>query len=237
MTGEHKSVFDSVWSHRYAASLHLTSITGGTPSDPKVAKGWLASRLGGGEMRDEMLTAQLARTMGERLGADPSLSREEVMDKALTEVGVNINGFKRCPDSGALYIEGRTVKAMIKEATSIGLGSGRVPPRLGLTKKGAPNFVAEHIMVADDTIILRRDGESVTEPSEVMQSFVHTFRGSGIDYSEVVYEVDADFTVETDVDLSDLFPIIFSIAENNGLGARRSQGSGKFVTTKWDRID
>ena len=232
-----KSVFadQSVWSYRYNASIHLTSITGGTPSDPRVAKGWLTTRLGGDEARDEMLTARLRETMVERLQLDPTLSQEEVMQQAIDQAAININGFKRTPD-GHLFVEGRTVKSMLKEATSIGLGSGHTPARLGLTKKGAPSFVAEHVMVEDDTIRLLRDGDPISDPSEVVQSFVHTWRGSGIDYSEVCHSVDLDFTVVADLDLTDLWPTLWTIAEANGLGARRSQGSGRFVVTRWDRV-
>jgi hypothetical protein len=232
-----KSVFadQSVWTYKYAVTIVLDSITGGTPSDPKIAKGWLGTRLGGDEVRNQMLNNRLQQTMAERIGADPDATPEQIMDAAIEAAAVNVNGFKRTRD-GTLYVEGRTVKAMLKESTSIGLASGTVPARLGLTKKGAPSYVAEHIHVVEDVIELTRDGVLITEPDEIAQSFVHTFRGSGIDYSEVLYGVEASFTVTADADLSDLFPVIFSTAENNGLGARRSQGSGKFVTVKFDAV-
>jgi hypothetical protein len=203
-----KSVFadQSVWTYKYAVTIVLDSITGGTPSDPKIANLWLGTRLGGDEVRNQMLNNRLQQTMAERIGADPDATPEQIMDAA------------------------------IEASTSIGLASGTVPARLGLTKKGAPSYVAEHIHVVEDVIELTRDGVLITEPDEIAQSFVHTFRGSGIDYSEVLYGVEASFTVTADADLSDLFPVIFSTAENNGLGARRSQGSGKFVTVKFDAV-
>ena len=232
-----KSVFadHSVWTYRYAVTLLLDTYTGGTPSDPKIAKGWLGTRLGGDEVRNQMLTQRLQETMAERLGTDPSLTPEQVMDQAIEGAAINVNGFKRTPD-GVLYAEGRHIKAMLKEATSIGLGSGTVPARLGLTRKGAPGFIAEHAHVEEDVLPLSRDGEPVREPDEVAQSFVHTFRGSGIDYSEVVHDVEVSFTLTADLDLKDLWPVVFTTAEFNGLGARRSQGSGKFTTVKFDPI-
>ena len=233
-----KSVFasKSVWKWRYAMSIHLHTLTGGTPSDPNVAKAWLTTRLGGEDARNQMLMSRLQQVITERMAASPKLTQEEVTDAALNELAQNVNGFKRTPE-GHLFIEGRTLKAMIKEATSIGLGSGVVPARLGLTKKGAPGFVIEHVMVEEDTVVLTRDGVPISAPDEIQQSFVHTWRGSGIDHSEVLHDVDASFTLIADLDLEDLFPIIFSLSEQNGLGARRSQGSGKFVTTAFDRID
>jgi len=231
-----KSVFadDSVWKHRYAAGLHLISYTGGTPSDPKVAKGWLATRLGGEAERDRMLTARLQQTIAERIGADPDLDPQKAMDEAIAQTAVNVNGFKRTPIG--LYVEGRTIKAALKEATNIALAAGNVPMRYGLTKKGTKSYVAEHVMVTEDNIPITRDGEPVTEPDEIQQAFVHTFRGSGIDYSEVLFDVDVAFTVKTDVDLTDLWPTIWTTAEENGLGARRSQGSGRFIVTRWDKL-
>ena len=232
-----KSVFAdrTVWTNRYATTIHLTSITGGTPSDPKIAKAWLGTRLGGDEVRNQMLTSRLQETMAERLGTDPALTPEQVMDQAIEAAAVNVNGFRRTP-AGELFVEGRTIKAMLRENVSIGSASGHVPNRLGLTKKGAPSFTAEHLMVEEDVILLTRDGNPLTDADEIVQSFVHTWRGSGIDYSEVCYDVDAEFTLTSDFDLADLYPVIFSLAEQNGLGARRSQGSGRFVTTRFDRI-
>lgn len=224
----------SVWKYRYTATLFLDSITGGTPSDPKIAKGWLATRLGGEAGKDALLEQRLKTVIAERAGADPEAMPSDVMDAALEEAAVNVDGFKRTTD-GHLYVEGRTVKAMIKENASIGLGSGVVPARLGLTKKGAPSFLAEHVMVVEDVIPITRNGAPLTEPDTIDQHFVHTYRGNSIGYSEVCSNVEVTFTVVSDLDLTDLWPVVWSLAENNGLGARRSQGSGRFVVTTWDR--
>jgi hypothetical protein len=230
-----KSVFadNSVWTYRYAVTLHVESISGGTPSDPKIAKAWLEAKLGS---RDAVLAQKVIETLGERSGADTNASPEEIIDKAMEDTAINVNGFKRLPNKGGLYIEGRIIKAMVKENTSIGLGSGVVPSRLGLTKKGAPSFVAEHVQVVDDVVPLLRDGKPIIEADEVVQSFVHTWRGSGFSYTETVYDADVSFTLSADLDLTDLWPKVFSLAELNGLGSRRSQGSGRFTTTKFDKI-
>jgi hypothetical protein len=225
----------SVWKYRHAVTIHLASITGGTPSDPKVAKGWLTKRLGGEGAHDALLERKVMEAMAERAGSDPDAAPVAIQEDAIEQVANNVNGFKRSL-AGELFIEGRTLKSMLKENTSIGLGSGVVPARLGLTKKGAPSFIAEHLMVDEDRCLLTRDGQPITEPDDIVQSFVHTWRGNSIDYSEVVYDVDLSFTIISDVDLADLYPVVFSLAENNGLGARRSQGSGRFVTTAFDKL-
>ena len=45
------------------------------------------------------------------------------------------------------------------------------------------------------------------------------------------------FTVEADWDLDKYWPTIWLIGEANGIGAMRSQGSGKFNVTQWERIE
>jgi hypothetical protein len=235
------SVLDQamVWSHRYKVEIHLDTLTGGIPSDPKVAAGWLKTRLFGEEGRDDQLQQKLQQTLVERLRPKSDSEQETptdpevALDEALAEAAMNVNGFKRTK-GGVLYVEGRCIKAMLKEATSIGLASGHTPKRLGLTSKGPVAYVAEHIQVIEDVCEITRDGEALTEADEVEQHFVHTWRGNSIGYSEVVSGVQLSFTITADVDVEKLLRTTLVIAEQNGLGARRSQGSGRFVVTRFD---
>jgi hypothetical protein len=234
------SVLDAaaVWDHRYDVEIHLDTLTGGVPSDPKMASGWLRTRLFGDEGRDDLFQRKLERTMIERLGPDPEsrpvdADPAEALEEALAEASMNVNGFKRTED-GLLYVEGRCIKAMLKEATGIGLGSGHTPKRVGLTNKGPVAFVAEHVQVVEDVCPITRGGIALSEPDEVEQHFVHTWRGNSIGYSEVVSDVQVGFTITTDTDIEDLLRTSLVLAEQNGLGARRSQGSGRFVVTRFD---
>jgi len=137
---------------------------------------------------------------------------------------------------GELFIEGRQVKAMIKEAAMISVGAGHVEAKgWGNTRKGMLNFLVEHLFVPQDEILL-----GVTDPSFVNQSFVHTWRGSGIKLEEVVEDAVVDFELWCDYDFAvkdkEFFATVFVVGEQNGLGASRSQGFGRFAVTKFEKI-
>ena len=98
-------------------------------------------------------------------------------------------------------------------------------------------------MVAEDQISL-----GVKEPTGILQKFVHTFRGSGIQYEEYVEDATLSFTVMSDfdfdaprkdkykdLDLDQFWGVIMVTMEQQGIGASRSQGYGRFTTTKWER--
>ena len=229
------SVFASdherVWKYRYRCKLEVIHQSGGVPNDPKIIRGWLKTRLFGKEGRDSELAALVAKTAVER-----KIDMEKDPDAAIDATELNVNGFKR--DKDGLVFEGRCVKAAIKEYFSIALGSGQIPKGgWGVTGKGVQGFVAEHIQIPEELIPLyREDGSRYTEPDEIEQRFVSTWRGQGISYTEMLSVATMEFTVEADWDFEDVWPIIWTIGEKNGIGAMRSQGSGKFVVVEWERI-
>lgn len=70
-----------------------------------------------------------------------------------------------------------------------------------------------------------------------MQRFVQTWRGSAIQYEEYVDECAVSFTVASDWEFTDeQWALLWLTAEQNGLGATRSQGYGRFEVTQWDPI-
>lgn len=221
------SAFDEfrlkAWPHRFTGEILVNQIMGGTPTDPKVAEGWLKSKMGFDS--DAQLQELVAKSMAER-----GLALEE----AIEEVNTNkhLNGFKR-DANGGLYYEGRCLKAAIKESVSIAADKDKIQAR-GLgnnTRKGILSFVAEHVFVVDDQI-----GLGVTLPTGVLQKFVHTFRGSGIQYEEYVENATLTFSVWSDHDFSDEdWAMIWLTMEQQGIGASRSQGYGRFTMTKWER--
>jgi hypothetical protein len=225
------SIFDNyktdVWPHQFHVELHVTSIAGGTPADPKVAEAWLKTKLAD---KDDLIRAAVAETMVNR-ELDADTAREEV------ERNRHMVGFKRDPEHG-LYIEGRQVKAMIKEAGSIATNEGRLPNRFGGSnadknyRKGWKSWAPEHIFVLEDKIPL-----GVDEPSGVTQSFPKSRFGSGIQYTEYITDAKLSFTVVTDHDFTEReWAHIWLTAEQNGIGASRSQGYGRFDVTTWERI-
>lgn len=222
------------WPYHYSGTIAISVIAGGTPTDPKVAEGWLRTKLVG---KDDLVREMVAKVM---------LERGINMDEATSVVDneQHLNGFKR--DENGLFIEGRYLKACIKEATSVAVAANKLKARgWGTTNKGLHSFVAEHVVVIEDRLpLMDQERFYVTEPSGVMQRFVHTFRGDAIQYEEYCENVMVDFTIMTDVDFDDtktmapgeVWAMIWLTAEQQGIGASRSQGFGRFKVTHWERV-
>lgn len=217
MNSVFESQRDSLYKNRYAGTLLVTHLVGGTPSDPRVAEGWIKKNLGA---TNETLIAELvAKTMVER-GVESDVAVDEVVKST------KLNGFKR--DDQGLYIEGRQLKACIKEAANIRWAKDRWGP----TNKGTKSFFAEHVFVVEDRLHL-----GVTEPSGVQQRFVSTFRGTGIQYEEYVLDCKVPFTLRTDHDFTDQqWAELWLTAEQQGIGATRSQSFGRFAVVQWDKL-
>lgn len=213
--------------HQFHATIHLDTIAGGCPADSKVAEAWLKTKLAD---KDDLIREQVAEIM---------LERELPLDAAteLVEANRHLVGFRRDPEHG-LYIEGRQIKAAIKEAGSIATNEGRLPNRFGGKnadknyRKGWKSWAPEHVFVLEDRVYL-----GMTEPSGIAQSFPRGRFGTGIQYTEYAEDVKLDFTVITDHDFTrDEWAAIWLTAERNGLGASRSQGYGTYTVVRWDPL-
>lgn len=232
------SVFDEwrpkAYPYVFAVELSVGEIHGGTPTDPKVAEAWLKTKLG--LEKDDLIREAVAEVM---------VDRGVTADEATQAVSANrhLNGFKR--GENGLFIEGRQVKAAIKEAANIRWPNGRwsfdkngkvrLATKEGTERtsgKATRSFIAEHVSVQENRIPL-----GVVEPSGVNQSFVHTWRGSGIQYEEYVTDAKLSFTVASDVEFSDEhWALMWLTGEQQGIGASRSQGYGRYEVTRWERI-
>lgn len=235
--------------YQYAAIAKVGRIAGGTPSDPNVAESWIKTKITGSS--DELIRQAVAEIMVER--GMPA-------DEAVEELQKNkhLNGFRRtrcaeCPATGApcadgkheLYIEGRQLKAAIKEASNVRWPNGRwsigkngdavLRFKEGTERtsgKATRNWMAEHVFVQEDRLML-----GVTEPDGVAQRFVHTFRGSGIQYEEFVDNAELHFTIASDAKLSDeQWGLLWLTGEQQGIGASRSQGYGRYEMMEWKAI-
>ena len=220
-------VRDKSYPFTFNASLYLPVIVGGIPSDPKIAEGWIRSKVQGPESRIQELIAQ---TVIER-----KVSTDEAVE--IVNKMKNLNGFKRTPE-GHLYIEGRYVKAALKEAVGVAVGAKKISQTgWGVTRKWLSNFLPEHVFVVENRLtLLDKEGNPFTEPTEILQNFPHTHHGSSIQYQEAVRDVTINFTVVSDWNFSDHdWEMIWTTGEFNGLGASRSQGYGTYAVTRWEK--
>lgn len=215
------SVQQEMFPFRFSGQLTVGTIAGGTPTDPKVAEGWIRTKMG--LSAESEIQRAVAETMVER-----GVTAEEAAE--IVNINKHLNGFKR--DERGLYIEGRQLKAALKEAASCAVAAGKISGKSwGKTNKGLLNYLAEHVFITQDRLHL-----GVTEPTGINQRFVHTFRGSGIQYEEYVTDAVIDFDVIADHDFTDQeWAVIWTSGEQQGIGASRSQGYGRYAVTRWDR--
>jgi hypothetical protein len=221
MTSAFAAYTDRAWPHRFNGTITVRNMAGGTPSDPKVAEGWLKTKLT--DNRDDLIRDMVATTMVER-----GITADEATE--LVDINKHLNGFKR--NEHGLYFEGRQLKAAIKEAASVARATDKLKSRWGSTSKGVLGFVAEHIMVVEDTLNL-----GVTEPSRILQSFPKNPRTgqTGIQYTEIIDEASFDFTVISDHKFADdEWAMLWLTGEQQGIGASRSQGFGRYEVTRWE---
>lgn len=219
MTSVFAKHMTKAWPHKFQGTLHVRTIAGGTPSDPKVAEGWLRTKLAD---KDDLIREAVATTMAER-----GITAEEAAKEVDTLK--HLNGFRR--DEQGLYIEGRQLKAALKEAASVAVAAGKLNSRgWGKTNKGLLSYLAEHVMVVEERLHL-----GVNEATGITQRFVHTWRGTGIQYEEYVDDAKVDFTVITDHDFTaEQWAMIWLTGEQQGIGASRSQGFGRYEVTRWE---
>lgn len=233
----------------YSARLRFRDrVMGGTPKNPKIIEGWLRSKAGI-EQEEEIRRATL-RTLLE-LGAEvtPDMTFEE-LEKASEALAASrqTNGFKL--GEQGLYLESRTVKAMLKESVNILYphGSGKWGSRKTTDRKsgeekdvggkGAKSFVAERVFVSPDRLWLGR-----TEPDGVEMFIGHVMGKAGpqstLTYHEYVEGavIEFDVMVLRDEVRAEYWPEIWVHCQENGLGALRSQGFGRFDIERWERKD
>jgi len=229
------SVFESyrhrAYPYTWSGQITVECIAGGIPSDPKVAEGWLKTKLAD---KDDLIRDLVMEVMIER-----RVTTDEAV--AIVDESKHINGFKRDPERG-LYWEGRCLKAAMKEAVSIAVNAGHLSAKNVWGKpdsksflKGVRNWWPEHVFIREDRLFL-----GVTEPTGISQRFVHvnTPQGkrSAIQCEEYVENAVIDFTVDSDYDIpEDQWAMIWLTGEQNGVGSSRSQGFGRYSVTKWER--
>ncbi len=214
---------DEAYPWQFAVTLHIDRILGGIPSDPHVAEGWIRTKLG--TDKDEIIRDLVNKTMEER-----GISAEEATKEV--NLSKHLNGFKR--DEDGLFIEGRQVKSAIKEAASVALAAAKLETRYGITNKGVLSFVAEHIIVVEDRIYL-----GAAEPAGVLQSFPKNpiTKQTGIQYTEYVDDTEVSFTVISDWPFSEQeWAMIWLTGGQQGLGASRSQGYGRYRVTEFRQL-
>lgn len=209
-------------------------LVGGIPGNPRLIEGWIAKNAGlsTGSEENHALILRTLRELGEEI--PDNISYEDLM-AVTAKVAKQSNScmFKR--DEEGLYIEGRQLKAALKESTNV-LYAGE---RWGATKKGPRSYLTERVFVDEDRLHL-----GVNEPDPDLLLMIGQVSGptgtrSVLGYYETVTKCSINFTVRVVKDLitDDQWAEVWTHAEANGLGALRSQGHGVFEVVAWDKVD
>lgn len=208
-------------------------VLGGIPKNPDIIRGWLKAKAGlkdGDEVK--RMVAKTLQQMGLEIGDQPTMQQLDVAFDKIKDVRSG-NGFKRTAESGR-YIEGRQVKAMLRESTNTLYASKRWGP----TNKGPKGFLAEHVFVVEDRLFFNR-----MEPDGFEFVVGHISGPQGPQSTLGEYEFMLQPTLRLHV-LSDDDNVVnedvwFSILEKGqqlGLGASRSMGFGRFIVTDFAKL-
>jgi hypothetical protein len=221
----------------------LGRLYGGSPFDPKLVEGWIGKNLG--ITNEEELSKAVVKHLAEVQGLDQTTATDEALAEAIEANAIEkkAQGFKRTVDGNRPFVEGRHLKAMIKENTNIAFPQGehkwgRYANTTGRQVGGkAPiSFVAERVWVPEQPVVVADDSDDF----EFCVGHIEDWKGrrSTIGYFEFCVKPVITFQVQVldDVITGDQWARIMRSAERNGLGARRSQGGGQFAVTGWEKV-
>jgi len=229
------------WPYWYAGELEVGILAGGIPMDPNVVESWIRTKL-----RDIRSETEIQQTIATTM-AELGLSEEEAVKEASVKM-VGMNGFKRDEAQTQLIIEGRQLKAALKEAVMVAVNAGKLAtskwgnPDNAAYKKQIKGWFPEHFFVVQEYLPLFHRGDDgnlvpVTVHDGVTQKFVHTHRGDSISYEQFVKNAVVPFTVKSDYLMTEKdWAMIWLTGEMQGLGASRSQEYGRYVMTKWEQV-
>ncbi len=235
--------------NRVIGGIPAVGLEGTDPEKERdILRVWLHQRFGD-RLSEEELEAEIDKTMEETYASEEPKSTTTF--KSVEGVG--------------LYIEGRQVKAMLKEAGGrLGLGKRVAAVKDGkkTLEEGRPSLkqdLHEALHVDEDVIYLTRNGQPITEPDgTVSPTFdvipvekpdgyevrpIHVIGPQGprtsIKRSAYVDGAQIGFTVRilNAVILSEEnLKDILAFGQDLGLGADRSQGNGKFTVIGFERV-
>lgn len=227
----------------YEATIHVPyKIVGGSPKDPKLVEAWLRKHLG--TKSDEEIQARMVQhliEMGVELSKDATPAElEEAFANTAEEI--KTQGFKRSPE-GRICIEGRHLKAALKESMNIVYPQGEYKFGQYKNKKGqdtagknGKSYLAERVFVGPEMIEIADEISGVDLAIGHIKGWRDDDVRSTIGYFEYVEGCSFDFTVQVldDCITEAQWSRIWIHGQQNGIGAMRSQGFGRYEVTRWE---
>jgi hypothetical protein len=224
--------FCKTWSpfDEYRVKVKLSTIAGGTPKHGDLLKGWIDAT------NKELSAEERAKLV--------DATKAELPDISEAKEAKSWVGFKS--DGDGLYIEGRQVKAMLKESANIikkiapTRKDKKSPNGVGIT--AFKSKVADHVFVVETKIHLTKGGEPVKEKDEHEERPIHVMTAQGprnsIKRTDLVHDAEIEFTVRRLNDAAVPEKALYAVlayGQHIGLGADRSQGMGTFRVTSVEK--
>lgn len=221
----------------YQITLFAETLVGGTPRNPRQMLVWIQTNLQNKNSVPNVYLKTLSEMYPEEMRTIMTLEGEE-QAKAITALAEKLNElqgtcFKR-DEQNRPYIEGRQIKAGLKEAANLLGGFWKVDSGTGKSKTPR-SVIAERVFVEDERVYLEGDFEMVEDTRIV---HVEDFRipdktRSSFKPYEMARNVRLTFTLAVDTliakTLEKHWEDMWVRFEFNGLGADRSIGRGRFV--------
>lgn len=214
----------------YKVHIRVGHLVGGIPMNPKLVESWVNAR-------NKDKTAEERQAI-----RDAHLEHlPEITEDQKEQQGI---GFLRV--DGKLAVEGRCLKAMLKEAANI--IKDTVPSNAPLHKADGSGIAALKSKAADQVFVLEEYIKlDRTEPDRIAQRPIHVDTPQGprdsIKVCEICDNVDVHFTIKRHrgkgkqaVPEKTLMAIL-DYARSVGFGADRSQGYGTFEVINVEKVE
>lgn len=220
----------------YKGERLLYTLVGGVPKDPDTIKSWLKARLEMGEVEIRAIADETIEAMG---WTQEDLTTEN-LDKLVDEIAAKDtkgNSFKKV--GGGLVIEGRQIKAAIKEAAnSLYPGTTKWPDYPGNTRKGLSAYLVERVEVVDRYIPLGKEVPDIVGEQRIKHITGPQGKRSTINVVDVCEDVTISFTVKVLDDFipNELWAEIWEYIDLGGIGADRARGDGRGEMLSWAKM-
>lgn len=209
---------EAMWD-RYALTLKIPEIAGGVPSDPKLIQAWQAAHW---------------PEKGTSPPAPPTI--EDATAETVAALGPEAPGWNTFvrDQEGNFAFMGYQVKAMLKEAAAVLRGF-----LLATQRDAVPTYLrarlAEKVHVEERLLTF---SPHKTTPDRSPEKPIHVMTALGprdaLKKTDILENVELHVTLKVLADGQFTLPLLrtlLSFAADNGLGADRSQGMGKFDYT------
>jgi hypothetical protein len=226
-----KTTFNSAQYRRYRVVMHLNDLAGGVPASPHMIEGWINAT------NKKASEAERAKLRDATLAELPDVADEKAARSWCR--------FKS--DSKGPYIEGRCIKAALKEAGNVIKSTVRVSDRKGGTKPmtALKSKIAECVFIEEHVIHLcHHDGSLMPVDLPQSERPVHAMTAQGprtsIKRTDIATDVRIEFTVAVlkagPVTEEALYACL-AYVEKGGIGSDRSQGRGTGEVVSVERLE